>query len=225
MLVFLVPSVAAAIALLARQVNGVGPVTRFPTLAHNQLANMIIGILVYLSVAAAVPLALYLLSRTGQRPRDLGINLPSFRKDVWPAAGLIGASLGSNFVLAIVLAPLLLANNNHLTSNAAVGHVPHYYVIYGLAISATTAIAEEVLINGYLLVRLQQLGWTPSKALALSLALRTSYHVYYGIGFVLTIPFGYFVTRSFQKNRRLMRPIVTHFLYDAILFTIAILAS
>jgi membrane protease YdiL (CAAX protease family) len=224
MLVFLVPSVAAAVALLSKQVNGVGPVTRFPTLAHNQLANMILGILTYLAVAAAVPLALFLLSRTGQRPRDLGINLPSFRKDVWPAAGLIGASLGSNFVLTIFLAPLLLANT-HLLSNQAVGRVPHYYVIYGIAIAATTAVAEEVLINGYLLVRLEQLGWTKSKALTLSLALRTSYHVYYGIGFVLTVPFGYFVTRSFQKNRRLMRPIVTHFLYDAILFTIAILAS
>jgi membrane protease YdiL (CAAX protease family) len=224
MIAFLVPSVLAAVALLAKQVNGVGPVTRFPSLAHNQLANMIIGILVYLAVAAVVPLALYLLSRTGQRPRDLGINLPSFRKDVWPAAGLIAASLGSNFALAIVLAPLLL-KNSHLLSNNAVGQVPHYYVIYGIAVSATTAVAEEVLINGYLLVRLEQLGWPKGKALALSLALRTSYHVYYGIGFVLTVPFGYFVTRSFQKNRRLMRPIVTHFLYDAILFTIAILAS
>jgi len=31
------------------------------------------------------------------------------------------------------------------------------------------------------------------------------------------------VTRSFQKNRRLTRPIVAHFLFDAIIFTIAVL--
>jgi hypothetical protein len=37
------------------------------------------------------------------------------------------------------------------------------------------------------------------------------------------VPFGYFVTRSFQKNGKLMRPIMAHFLYDAILFTIVIL--
>ena len=98
-------------------------------------------------------------------------------------------------------------------------------MIYGIAISATTAVAEEVMVSGYLLVRLEQLGWRPQRALLLSLALRTSYHVYYGLGFILTVPFGYFVTRSFQKNRRLTRPIVAHFLFDATLFTIAVLVK
>jgi hypothetical protein len=39
------------------------------------------------------------------------------------------------------------------------------------------------------------------------------------------VPFGYLVTRSFQKRGRLARPIITHFLYDAILLTIAVLTS
>jgi len=65
----------------------------------------------------------------------------------------------------------------------------------------------------------------PRRALLLSLTLRTSCHVYYGLGFLLTIPFGYYATRSFQKHRRLMRPIVAHFLYDAVLITIAVLVS
>jgi membrane protease YdiL (CAAX protease family) len=47
--------------------------------------------------------------------------------------------------------------------------------------------------------------------------------VYYGVGFLLTVPFGFFVTRSFQKHHRLSRPIVAHFLFDAILISIAIL--
>jgi membrane protease YdiL (CAAX protease family) len=135
----------------------------------------------------------------------------------------MGASFGSEFVLAIIVTPLL-AHHPALLSNTVVGKVPDYYVIYGIAISVTTATAEEVLVNGYLLVRLEQLGWSPRRALLLSLILRTSYHVYYGIGFIFTVPFGYFVTRSFQKNRRLTRPIVTHFMYDAIVFTIAVLA-
>ena len=42
---------------------------------------------------------------------------------------------------------------------------------------------------------------------------------------LLTIPFGYLVTRSFQKNRRLARPVVAHFLFDAVLISIAILTS
>jgi hypothetical protein len=95
--------------------------------------------------------------------------------------------------------------------------------VWGLIISATTAITEEVLVNGYLITRLGQLGWTPRSALILSLILRTSYHVYYGFGFIFTIPLGFYVTRSFQKHHKLTRPILAHFLYDAILFTIAVL--
>lgn len=49
--------------------------------------------------------------------------------------------------------------------------------------------------------------------------------MYYGLGFLITIPFGYLMTRSFQKERRLMRPIIAHFLYDAVLISVAILIS
>jgi membrane protease YdiL (CAAX protease family) len=224
MLAFLLPGVMGAVVALAQHVNGVGTVTRFPViLQDNPVANLIIGIFAYLPVAVMVPVALHLLTRTGQTPRMLGLVRPSLRYDVWPALGLMGASFGSEIVLAIIVSPLLL-HHPGLLSKTAVGHVPAYYVIYGIAISATTAVAEEVLVNGYLLVRLEQLGWSPRRAFILSLVLRTSYHVYYGIGFIFTVPFGYFVTRSFQKNRRLTRPIVTHFLFDAILLTIAILS-
>jgi membrane protease YdiL (CAAX protease family) len=223
MLAFLLPVVMGAVVALAQHVNGVGPVTRFPVLLQdNPVGNLIIGILAYLPVAAMVPLALHLLWRTGQPPRTLGLVRPSLRLDAWPALGLMGASFGSEIVLILILTPLLTSHPS-LVSKTAVGNVPAYYVVYGIAISATTAIAEEVLVNGYLLVRLEQLGWSPQRALILSLILRTSYHVYYGIGFIFTVPFGYFVTRSFQKRRRLTRPIVAHFLFDAILITIAVL--
>lgn len=80
-------------------------------------------------------------------------------------------------------------------------------------------------MSAYLLTRLGQLGWTPRKALWLSLAIRTSYHAYYGIGFLFTIPVGYLLTRSFQRRRRLLRTVGAHALYDACLFTLAILGS
>ena len=223
MLAFLLPAVLGAVVALAQHINGDGPVTRFPVLLQNNpVGNLVIGILAYLPVAAMVPLALHLLVRTGQPPRTLGLARPRLRLDVWPALGLMGASFGSEIVLALILTPLL-TNHPSLLSKTAVGNVPSYYVLYGIAISATTAVAEEVLVNGYLLVRLEQLGWSRRRALILSLILRTSYHVYYGVGFIFTVPFGYFVTRSFQKNRRLTRPIVAHFLFDAILITIAVL--
>lgn len=224
MLAFLAPAVTGAIVILAQHVNGVGTVTRFPVLLKgNPVGNLLIGILAYLPVASLAPLALYLLSRTGQSTSSLGLRWPRFKEDVWPGLGLAAAAFGTEIVLAIPLAILLSAHGG-LFNKTPVGHVPAYYVTYGLVIAATTAVAEEVLVNGYLLTRLQQLGWSPTRALTLSLVLRTSYHIYYGVGFILTVPFGYFVTRSFQKHRRLTRPIMAHFLFDAVLITIAILA-
>ncbi len=225
MIAFLVPGVAAAVVAFAQHISGVGSVERFPVLiSGHPLENMLIGMLAYVPTACVVPLALFLLNRTGQGPKVLGLGWPGLRSDIVPAVGIIGASWGSEVVLLIVLAPVLNANSR-LNAPSPVGSVPHYYLIWGLMISATTAIAEEVLMNGYLMTRLSQIGWSPTTALILGIALRTTYHVYYGIGFVATIPIAYFLTRSFQKRGRLMRPIFAHFLYDAILFTIAILTS
>jgi uncharacterized protein len=142
--------------------------------------------------------------------------------DIGPGIGLAALSYATEIVVLIPLSPLLVDHKSLIVS-PVIGTVPDYYVIYGLFISAVTAITEEVLVNGYLLTRLEQLGWSPKVALGLSLVLRTSYHIYYGIGFLLTIPFGYYVTRSFQKHRRLNRSIAAHFIFDAVLITISIL--
>jgi len=223
MIAFLFPVVASAVVVLAQQQTGTSETGRFATIVHhNPVYNMLLGMFAYLPVAAVVPLALFLLARTGQTPQVLGLEVPRFRRDVVPALGLGLAAFG---VEVAMLTPFLAFLNSHkgFVNTVTVSGEPKYYLIAGIFISAVTAIAEEVLVNGYLITRLGQLGWTNQGALVLSLVLRTSYHIYYGWGFLLTVPFGYFVTRSFQKHHRLTRPIVTHFLYDAILITISIL--
>jgi membrane protease YdiL (CAAX protease family) len=223
MIAFLVPVVINAALVLAQQQSGVGETTRFATIVHhNPLENMFLGMLAYLPVAAVVPLALFLLARTGQDRHVLGLELPRFDRDVFPAIGLGLAAFGVELVMLI---PFLGFLNTHkgFINTVTVGNEPKYYLIEGIFISAVTAVTEEVLVNGYIITRLGQLGWTNQGSLVLSLALRTSYHIYYGWGFLLTVPLGYFVTRSFQKHHKLTRPIVTHFLYDAILITISIL--
>jgi membrane protease YdiL (CAAX protease family) len=223
LLAFLAPGVLSAVDTLVLRSGG-ATITQFPDYVANPAANLVLGIATYLSVAATVPIALLLLSRTGQPPAALGLGRPGWRADVWPGLGLVFASYGLTLAATLALASLV-GRNSKLLIQIPVGHVPDYYVSYGIAIAAVTSVAEETLVSGYLLTRLEQLGWNPRRALALSLILRTSYHVYYGLGFLLTIPFGYLVTRSFQKRRRLMRPIVAHFLYDAALLSIAILTS
>jgi membrane protease YdiL (CAAX protease family) len=223
MVAFLLPVVVSAVVVFSEHASGVADIARFPTyVAGHPLTNMLLGMLAYLPVAAVVPLGLYLLARTGQDRHALGLEPPTFSGDVVPAVGLGLAAFGVEIILILIVHGLLV-NDPNLFVSPSIGHLPKYYVVWGLFISAVTAVTEEVLVNGYLITRLGQLGWTPRASLILSLILRTSYHVYYGIGFIFTIPFGFFVTRSFQKHRKLMRPIVTHFLYDAILITISIL--
>jgi membrane protease YdiL (CAAX protease family) len=223
MLAFLAPGVVSAVIVLAKHVNGVQNFTNFPTIVHHQpVVNLVLLILAYLPVASTVPLTLLLLTRTGQSPKVLGMGVPSFTRDVVPGLGIGALAFVCEFILLIPFAHLLTEHPG-LVTKVSEGDVPKYYIIYGLILSATTAIAEEVMVNGYLLTRLHQLGWSDKKSLALSLTLRTSYHIYYGFGFLLTVPFGYFNTRSFQKHHKLNRPIVAHFLFDAILITISIL--
>jgi hypothetical protein len=221
---FAFPAVAAAVVILARHFGGVSDLNEFALpLPHHVGVSFFLLLLEYSTTAVMVPIALLLLARTGQPPVSLGLERRGWRRD-----GIGGVALlaGVWVVNLIVLIPLsVVLDNKHLTNTASNSHVPAYYVVYGLTLAATTAINEEVLVNGYFLTRLSQLGWSPRRAFALSLTVRTSYHLYYGVGLILTVPFGYLVTRSFQKRRRLLRPIVAHFAYDAILITIAVLTS
>jgi hypothetical protein len=221
MIAFLVPVVISAVLVFSQSYSGVSQ-NRFPTIVHNHLGNMFLGMLAYLPLLAIVPIALFLLWRTGQGRQELGLGVPSFTQDVLPGLGLGAAAFGVEIAMLIPFAGLI-SRHSRLINVVSIGHFPKYYLIEGIFMSAVTAITEEVLVNGYLNTRLYQLGWSPRASLILSLTLRTSYHVYYGFGFLLTIPFGYFVTRSFQKHHKLNRPIMAHFLYDAILFSISIL--
>jgi hypothetical protein len=224
MAVFLAPAIAGAVVPLARHIGGVNDIERFPRLVPgNPLANMVLGIAVYATSAAVVPLALFLLMRTGQPPAALGLVRPSWRNDIWPGVGVAGLAFLGEFGVLIVLAPLLA--HSRAVVQPLVSGVPDYYVLYGLAMAAVAAVTEEVIMNGYLMVRMEQLGWTPRSALVLALVLRSSYHIYYGLAVLAVVPVNYFLTRSFQKHKRLERPIIAHFLYDAVLITVSVLTA
>jgi membrane protease YdiL (CAAX protease family) len=221
---FVLPATVTAVAVFARHVARVSNLDEFELpLPHNLPASLALMVVLYLSTAVFTPVALLLLARTGQWPRVLGLSQRALLRDAFPAVGLLLGTWLSTFVLALPLAGIL--NNDSLTNQQHNTHVPAYFVVYAVIVSATTAINEEVIVNGYLMTRLTQLGWRPWPALALSLALRTSYHAYYGVGLIATVPFGYWATRSFQKHGRLGRPIIAHFLNDAIILTAAVLTS
>jgi hypothetical protein len=68
------------------------PSPRFPDIVSNPAANLILGVLTYLGVGTMVPIALILLSRTGQNPAALGLRRPTWRDDVWPGLGIAPAA-------------------------------------------------------------------------------------------------------------------------------------
>jgi membrane protease YdiL (CAAX protease family) len=221
MIALLAPWIISAVLTLAVHVTSHTSLTQLPTYdPHQPVVNVVLGLISYLPVAAVVPLALLLLARTGQRPADLGLTGARW-PDLGVGVGLAAAGLGCEFVLAI---PFVRLQHSPLVNTAGPLHVPVYYLIFGVSQALITSIAEETAVSGYLLTRLDQLGWAPWPAFWVSLALRTSYHVYYGLGVVLTLPLGYFLTRSFQKHGKLSRPILAHFLYDSVIFVIGILA-
>jgi len=221
---FVLPAAAAAVVILIRHVERVSDLDEFALpLKHNPAGSLPLMLLLYASTAVVTPIALLLLARGGVTPRRLGLTRRWFRLDLLPSVGLLGGVWLANLATALVLFPLF--NNTSASNTSANTHVPAYFIIYALFVSAVTAVNEEVVVNGYVMTRLAQRGWQPWPSLALSLALRTSYHAYYGAAIIATVPFGFLVTRSFQRHGRVTRPILTHFMFDAILLTIAVLTS
>ena len=71
----------------------------------------------------------------------------------------------------------------------------------------------------YLLRRLDQLGWTPARAIALSAVVRGSYHLYQGFGgFVGNATMGAIFAVLYRRWGRVTPLIVAHALIDSVAF-------
>lgn len=76
-------------------------------------------------------------------------------------------------------------------------------------------IFEETLVRGYLMTELIGLSWPAWLAALTSIALQTSYHLYYGVGGALSVGAGFALSATyFAKSRKLMPVILSHFLWD-----------
>jgi len=81
------------------------------------------------------------------------------------------------------------------------------------------AVIEEVVVVGYLLTRLQQLGVGPRTATAASALLRGSYHLYQGFGpFLGNAVMGVVFAEWFRRRGRVMPLIVAHTILDTVSF-------
>ena len=85
--------------------------------------------------------------------------------------------------------------------------------------AAGNAWAEEVIMIGWLLTRLRQLGWSENRSLVAAAVLRGSYHLYQGLGgFVGNLVMGCVFGRVWQRQGRLWCLVGAHTLIDVVAF-------
>ncbi|MTE22071.1 CPBP family intramembrane metalloprotease [Streptomyces sp. TRM43335] len=88
-----------------------------------------------------------------------------------------------------------------------------------IASAIQNSVVEEVIVVGYLLRRLDRLGWTPTAALAASSLLRGSYHLYQGIGgFVGNVVMGVVFVLLYRRWGRVGPLVAAHALIDIVAF-------
>lgn len=88
-----------------------------------------------------------------------------------------------------------------------------------IASAVQNAVLEEVIVVGYLLRRLGQLGWAPWAALAASSVLRGSYHLYQGVGgFFGNMVMGVLFALVYRRWGRVGPLVAAHALIDVVAF-------
>jgi membrane protease YdiL (CAAX protease family) len=174
----------------------------------DQLASILQGV-------APAFLAVVLLMRSPGGP-GFGIGLDRLRtREVLQGMGF-AAAIGLPGIAFIYFARELGLNAQIVVTNFP----DVWYRVPTLIIEAfQQGISEEVVVCAFVLVRLRQLGWTDSRALALAAAIRGSYHLYQGFGgFAGNAIMGVIFGRWFQTRRRVWPLIVAHGIIDAVSF-------
>lgn len=176
------------------------------------LLGQLLGILQLLAWAA---LGLYLLYRAGIGPKAVGLAKRIAGKDWLGGIGLtalIGIpGLGLYFAGRALGLNLNVAPS---TLDQAWWVIP---VLIGSAIG--NALAEEVLVVGYLLRRLRGFGAGENTALLIGAVLRGSYHLYQGFGgFLGNLLMGLVFGRVWQRTNRLWPLVLAHSLLDILAF-------
>jgi membrane protease YdiL (CAAX protease family) len=185
-----------------------------PEAANNWL-DLVLELAGIATALAPVVLVFYLLARTGEGPKDMGLDATQPVRDTLRGAVLAAVIGGSG--LALYLAAFHLG----LELNVVPEDLPAVWWRTPVLIlsAAHDGILEETLVIGYLLTRLDQLRWNPWRAIVFSAVLRGCYHLYQGFGAfignaVMGLIFGYL----YRRWGRVTPLIIAHTLIDAVTF-------
>ncbi|WP_413451780.1 CPBP family intramembrane glutamic endopeptidase [Georgenia phoenicis] len=163
-----------------------------------------------------VALALFLLSEPGRRATArIGLDLARPGRDLAVGTGL-AALIG---IPGLGLYALGRALGLTVEVQAATLD-QHWWAVPVLVLAALkNALVEEVVAAGYLVERLEQLGWRAPAVVTASALLRGTYHLYQGIGPGLAnVAMGVVFAEYYRRRRRTMPLVVAHTLLDVVAF-------
>jgi membrane protease YdiL (CAAX protease family) len=168
-----------------------------------------------LTTLVPVALVFYLLARESAGPSVIGLDGRHPGQDA--VRGAVIAALIGGSGLGLYLAAFHLGAN----LNVVPEDLPAvWWRIPVLILDAIqNGILEEVLVIGYLLRRLDQLRWSPARAIALSAVIRGSYHLYQGFGgFLGNAIMGVIFALLYRRWGRVTPLIIAHALIDSVAF-------
>jgi membrane protease YdiL (CAAX protease family) len=201
--------------LLAPQALGSQQALLVGSLAANHWLDLSLQLAGIAEALAPVVLVLYLMARSGEPPSVMGLDPSEPVADTLRGAVLAALIGGTGLALYLTAFHLGISLNVVPESLPAV-----WWRIPVLILSAAhDGILEEILVVGYLLRRLDQLGWAPWKAIVFSAVLRGSYHLYQGFGaFVGNAAMGVIFGILYRRWGRVTPLIIAHTLIDAVAF-------
>jgi membrane protease YdiL (CAAX protease family) len=164
-----------------------------------------------------VPVVLvgYLLLRDRLGLRSIGLDRTRPGRDAGGGMLLAAAVGGAGLVLYLISH----AMGVNLTVVAADLPDVWWRVPVLLLAAVQNALLEEVVVVGYLLLRLRQLGIGDRTAIGISALLRGSYHLYQGFGgFAGNVAMGLIFGAVYRRWGRLGPLVVAHTLMDAVAF-------
>lgn len=203
----LLPSAAYAVLdLLSAPLRGVVAFV-YPNV---DLIRQVLGILFPL---VPVALVFYIARRSGEGLRPFGLATDTLGKDV--AFGALLALIVSTVGLGLYLGAVALGVNRFVNPAPPLGH---WWTVPVLVLGAMAAgLLEEVIVTGYLIHRLEQLGWATGMAVLTSAVLRASYHLYQGWGgFAGNLALGLFFGGVFVRWRRTWPLVFAHAFIDTL---------
>lgn len=208
-LLHLIGSALAPVPLAKQQATLVGP------LAVNHWLDLSLQLAGVAEALAPVVLVLYLMARSGEAPSVIGLDASEPGRD--SARGAVLAAVIGGAGLGLYLTAYHLGVSLDVVPESLPAIWWRIPVL--LLDSLQNGLLEEILVIGYLLLRLEQLGWSAGRAITLSALLRGCYHLYQGLGgFVGNAIMGAIFAALYKRWGRVMPLVVAHTLIDAVAF-------